>query len=535
MLPKLRSLAALVCLASLAACGGSGSSAGTAAPTLPLQPSATTIAFSTTQAVGTASAFQTITLTNNSTSDVTLSSITLGGTNPAAFSWSSNCTSDLPTTASCTIWVTFGPVAATAYSASLSIASNAPSSPTVVTLTGTGVASATASNVAPLVVDVGPIGYLATGYYQVNQIFTTVTVCTPGSTTNCQVIDHVLVDTSSTGLRLVGQALTPGGTTPAGGATPTQLTVGGNALRECVNFGNADYTWGSIVALDVYLGGGATPAMVPSMPVALIGDATAGSAPTDCAALGTNVSSVSDLGVNGYLGINSLTSNYDCPSCVAAAQPTTYYSCPANGSCTATAVPLASQAVNPVAALPGDNNGVVVALNAPALATGGQSVTGYLFFGVNTEANNNLTSSPNPAAQLLTVSSSGAFTTTFGASVLTSYLSSTSYANYFYSSTLTACTDYTNYYCPPASTPESATLTGQNGLFAGVNFNVDNADVDFANFEYSALPGLSGPAASGSPFFWGVPFFYGRYVYVLFGGQAAPGTNPLVTGPAIGF
>jgi hypothetical protein len=33
-------------------------------------------------------------------------------------------------------------------------------------------------------------------------------VCVPGSTSDCQTIDHVLVDTGSTGLHLIGSVLT---------------------------------------------------------------------------------------------------------------------------------------------------------------------------------------------------------------------------------------------------------------------------------------------------------------------------------------
>src|SRR5256885_10929936 len=35
----------------------------------------------------------------------------------------------------------------------------------------------------------------------VNLLFTSVQICTPGSSSNCQTIDHVLVDTGSSGLR----------------------------------------------------------------------------------------------------------------------------------------------------------------------------------------------------------------------------------------------------------------------------------------------------------------------------------------------
>jgi hypothetical protein len=63
-----------------------------------------------------------------------------------------------------------------------------------------GTTSPTASNVVSVVVDAGP---LPTTYPDVNTLFTTVTVCVPGSTTSCQTIDHIQVDTGSYGLRIL--------------------------------------------------------------------------------------------------------------------------------------------------------------------------------------------------------------------------------------------------------------------------------------------------------------------------------------------
>ena len=64
------------------------------------------------------------------------------------------------------------------------------SSKSTQTITGSG------QNVATLAVNSGVTGNYANG------IFTTVTVCVPGTST-CQTIDNVLVDTGSIGLRLL--------------------------------------------------------------------------------------------------------------------------------------------------------------------------------------------------------------------------------------------------------------------------------------------------------------------------------------------
>jgi uncharacterized protein DUF3443 len=60
----------------------------------------------------------------------------------------------------------------------------------------------TGNNVAPLVVDNGPPA--AGGSIDVP--FVSVTVCIPGTST-CQTIDHVSVDTGSSGLRIIASVL----------------------------------------------------------------------------------------------------------------------------------------------------------------------------------------------------------------------------------------------------------------------------------------------------------------------------------------
>ncbi|MGA7179374.1 MAG: DUF3443 family protein [Thiobacillaceae bacterium] len=60
------------------------------------------------------------------------------------------------------------------------------------------------TNQVPLVVDAGPSGANA-----INAPYVSVTLCAPG-TTNCQTIDHVLVDTGSSGLRILASVLNAG-------------------------------------------------------------------------------------------------------------------------------------------------------------------------------------------------------------------------------------------------------------------------------------------------------------------------------------
>jgi phosphatidylserine/phosphatidylglycerophosphate/cardiolipin synthase-like enzyme len=79
-----------------------------------------------------------VTLTNTGLAPLDLSSITLTGANAAQFALASTCRSSLAVDASCSLSATFKPAAAAAYTAAISIASNAATSPQTITLTGTG-------------------------------------------------------------------------------------------------------------------------------------------------------------------------------------------------------------------------------------------------------------------------------------------------------------------------------------------------------------------------------------------------------------
>ncbi|HJT57984.1 MAG TPA: choice-of-anchor D domain-containing protein [Ktedonobacteraceae bacterium] len=91
------------------------------------------------QNVGTTSQPQTVTLTNNGTAALSISSIAITGANASDFGQTNNCPSSLAINASCTINVTFTPTANGIRNANVTITDNAPDSPVKVTLTGTGV------------------------------------------------------------------------------------------------------------------------------------------------------------------------------------------------------------------------------------------------------------------------------------------------------------------------------------------------------------------------------------------------------------
>jgi len=115
-----------------------GTAAAAATPSL--SRSVTALTFNT-QTVGTTSAARPVTITNNSTVNV---SITAAAATPTPeFSATGNCVGNLAAGASCTMNVTFTPSAAGNRSGNLTITSNATGSPHAVTLAGPGVTTPT--------------------------------------------------------------------------------------------------------------------------------------------------------------------------------------------------------------------------------------------------------------------------------------------------------------------------------------------------------------------------------------------------------
>lgn len=88
--------------------------------------------------IGTTSPATTITLTSNGTADLTISQISITGTNAGDFSQTNNCPATLTISSTCTVNVTFAPTASGMHTASLTVADNAQGSPQSIALTGVG-------------------------------------------------------------------------------------------------------------------------------------------------------------------------------------------------------------------------------------------------------------------------------------------------------------------------------------------------------------------------------------------------------------
>lgn len=90
------------------------------------------------EAVGSATASQSVTLTNKGTAALANIVISLTGASPGDFSQTNNCPSSLAVNASCSITVVFKPTASGLRTASISVSDNAAGSPQTVPISGTG-------------------------------------------------------------------------------------------------------------------------------------------------------------------------------------------------------------------------------------------------------------------------------------------------------------------------------------------------------------------------------------------------------------
>ncbi len=379
----------------------------------------------------------------------------------------------------------------------------------------------TATNVVALVVDQGPVGT-----NELNPLYVTVKVCAPGSSTVCQTIDDVRVDTGSTGLRIFASQLNPA---VAAGLKPA-LARGdaGPPTAECALFGSGDI-WGAVKRADVHMGG----EVAPNIPIQVIGDpdfplANAvddnGAAPdftSECLTndqkdAGLNISTPTRLGANGLLGVSSFVAGCDV-SCEGNRCSTTcgksYWGCDKH-ECQVVQLPT-DILVNPIAFFARDSNGLIITL--PSVPPEGcPRAWGTLTFGISTAANNALAASATVIPLV-----DGYISTTFNNTVLKkSFIDTGSNGNYFPapSSLLPPCRGSAGFYCPKATANLKAVMSALTGPPLSVDVPFVVYPVENLLMEVSATPGLAGGMVDSFPnsFDWGLPFFFGRTVYVGF-------------------
>lgn len=366
---------------------------------------------------------------------------------------------------------------------------------------------ASVPNVLAVTVDTGPAGVTP----NVNIPFVSIRICAPGSTTACQTIDHILLDTASTGLRIMASVLNPAV------VLPDQTDDNGHALTECLAFVSG-YVWGSVKQADVQLGG----RTASSLPIQVIGNSTF-AVPASCSSQGSgSMNTVNDFGANGVLGISQFVA--DCDALCAQTVPITgaYYVC-SGSTCSPVTVSVAKQVRNPVAALNEDNNGFVIEM-AAVPSSGATTATGSLILGIGTQTNNAL-----GAAKVLDLDANGELTTIYKSQTVTAFLDSGSNGLFFPDSSIPDCASPAGWFCPTSSQSLSAVIQGKtNGTTASVDFSIANIHTLMtANPTYTAY-GNIGAYWSGY-FDWGMPFYYGRRVFMAIEQHSTPnGTGPYV-------
>jgi hypothetical protein len=372
--------------------------------------------------------------------------------------------------------------------------------------TANNVITTTGANVAPISVNGGPQGTYA------DAAFISVTVCVPGTST-CQTVDDVLVDTGSSGLRILSSALTAI-------SLPQQSTSAGNPTFECYGFVSS-FTWGAVQDADVQIGG----EKASSVPIQVIGESTP--PPDKCSSAYITPSDTLDtLGANGLLGVGFLARDCGIPSgAPCPADAVFYFDCPSATTCSEIAVTSAQQVANPVSLFPTDNNGVIVELPS---VPGGEavSVSGSLVFGIGTQSNNGLGGATVYAADEYLN-----FTTTYNGTAYSESFIDSGSDGYFFPDTDSALPPCPGepaglaFYCPSATQNLSAVNQGAGGSATGtINFSVANANnLPESDFALSDLGG-----EFDGEFDWGLPFFFGRNVYVAIDGASTTGGG---TGP----
>jgi hypothetical protein len=406
-------------------------------------------------------------------------------------------------------------------------------------------AAISGNNVMTVTVDSGPAG----SYYLVNRLFASVKICLPGTQT-CQTLDHVLVDTGSTGLRVIYSALNPA---MQNGIAPINSNAGGT-LFNCVKFLDGSFAWGPVAIADVTLGSKAAS----NLPIQVIADSHYAGLSSNCSTGGSEITSVngsnsidpSALGATGILGISHLRQDCgtDCANslgwgvyfrciisdCTIANPSAAAFPSTAVNSSTAT---LSQQVSNPVPLFgPPDNKGFVVILPGITPSGAGQvaSMQGSIVFGIDTQANNS--SAGSTLLQLNQTNYGDFITTAFNGTTMAGSFLDTGSNGLYFDNNPAGVTDCSNnsgasgFYCTNGFNivSSSATLTGTNGVPKTVSFSVSTPSFENG---YSVYPMLAGPLGQSGTFDWGLPFFYGRSVFIGIEGM----TSNLGTGPYYGL
>lgn len=373
----------------------------------------------------------------------------------------------------------------------------------------------------------------------INRPMVSLKLCVPGSATQCATVSNVILDSGSTGLRILKAALPlPFPAVPVPAQAGHNLPAG-SVLAECYPFVTSN-AWGTVNAADVYLAG--EPALAGAA-VHLLDGAFAGGPPVNantgvgssCATNGFDLLTLTSLSANGILGV--LPMQYDNKPAGNLIPANEYWACTTGGgSCTlleglvpgmtATVGKGTLQLVaNPVFGLPADNNGLV--FEFPGIpAAGAVAAQGRLLFGIGTAANNQVPSSAavlafDPFARV-TVVYNQAIVGTPSSVPLDTGNPVTDFSAGVLGEPLCTTPGLQNLLCPAAPRTFSVGLGSTQSLSTArltPTLAVGHATALLTNTPNRLFDNLVANAVTPS---LGLPFFMGRTVYMGFPSSAHP-------------
>jgi hypothetical protein len=362
------------------------------------------------------------------------------------------------------------------------------------------------SNEAPVYVDGFPCQ--PSVYPSWNEPYTNIKICEPGSTTNCQVIDHVIVDSGSDGLRFMEGVIKSSLLThlPA-------MTVKGKTITECETYVDS-YTYGPLLYADLYFGG----KVVKKFPLQLATNAF--TPPTDCSDQGGEKTNTPALfGGNGLVGVAFPLTDM-----------TPYYACQSNGpDCKASDY---AGLPNLVSVFEKDNNGAVITLPAISAQGAGTPVLGSLIFGVGTESNNK---PPTGTKALKNDLAYGEFNVELGSNKAQAYIDSGT-SNLVVTGDWAQCSASTGlegFFCPDDKVTISMGLSsiGSTKPAYDIGLIIENANslLDEGDVAYDDIAEyVSSSASAGGDYALGLTAFFGRTMYFVFNGRSSDlGTGPI--------
>ncbi len=358
----------------------------------------------------------------------------------------------------------------------------------------TSTTSTNAPNQVPVTVAQNPA---VNTFQTINLPYVTITVC--DNFAHCQLIDHVILDTGSYGLRILASAM--------GSLSLPAITMANATLAECATF-LGGYMWGGVHAATLQIAG----ETAPNIPIEVVGDPAFPVAPAGCQSTGnTNIGTLTGIGGNGILGVGAFVEDQG-----------DYYACNAGTCNPAGPVALSSQVSNPVAFFTTDNNGIIVQM--PSVPMMGQFIaTGTLTFGIDTQPNNSIA-----GFQLLPADDKGNFSANITGQVFNQSFIDSGSDYYFIPLSGLNLNGYGDHAPASYTTYDTSLYSAVSPVSTPIHTQIAIINSILLNFgTYTAFDDIADPGISNAADF-GMPFFYGKSLaFVISGRKVTEGVGPL--------